>query len=66
MVAATEMAELADSFTRNEILTSNEIRGVLGFKPSVAPQADELRNKNMPVESQPVPKPMEVEPNSNV
>ena len=66
LVPATEMAELADSFTRNEILTSNEIRGVLGFKPSVAPQADELRNKNMPVESQPVPKPTEVEPNSNV
>ena len=66
LVPSTEMAELADSFTRNEILTSNEIRGVLGFKPSVAPQADELRNKNMPVESQPVPKPTEVEPNSNV
>lgn len=66
LVPATEMAELADSFTRNEILTSNEIRGVLGFKPSVAPQADELRNKNMPVESQPVPKPTEVEQNSNV
>ena len=66
LVPATEMAELADSFTRNEILTSNEIRGVLGFKPSVAPQADELRNKNMPVESQPFPKQTEVEPNSNV
>lgn len=52
LVPATEMAELANSFTRNEILTSNEIRSVLGIKPSSAPQADELRNKNMPIESQ--------------
>lgn len=53
LVPATEMAELAESLTRNEILTSNEVRAVLGIKPSTAPQADELRNKNMPVESQP-------------
>ena len=53
LVPATEMAELADSFTRNEILTSNEIRSVLGIKPSSAPQADELRNKNMPMQAQP-------------
>ena len=53
LVPATEMAELAESLTRNEILTSNEVRSVLGIKPSTAPQADELRNKNMPVESQP-------------
>ena len=53
LVPATEMAELAESLTRNEILTSNEIRSVLGIKPSTAPQADELRNKNMPIESQP-------------
>lgn len=53
LVTASEMAEMADGFTRNEILSSNEIRGFLGFKPSDAPQADELRNKNMPVESQP-------------
>ena len=56
LVPATEMAELADSFTRNEILTSNEIRSVLGIKPSSAPQADELRNKNMPVQTQQMPK----------
>ena len=54
LVPATEMAELADSFTRNEILTSNEIRSVIGIKPSTAPQADELRNKNMPVQAQPI------------
>lgn len=53
LVPATEMAELAESLTRNEILTSNEVRSALGIKPSTAPQADELRNKNMPIESQP-------------
>ena len=53
LIPATEMAELAESLTRNEILTSNEVRSALGIKPSTAPQADELRNKNMPIESQP-------------
>ena len=41
------MAEIADKFTRNEILTSNEIRQVIGIKPSKDPNADELRNKNL-------------------
>lgn len=50
LVPANEMAEMADSFTRNEILTSNEVRSILGMKPSDAPQADELRNKNMPLQ----------------
>lgn len=54
LVPANEMAEMADGFTRNEILTSNEIRSVLGIKPSNAPQADELRNKNMPIQDQPI------------
>ena len=64
LVPATEMAELADSFTRNEILTSNEIRAVLGIKPSSAPQADELRNKNMPVQAQPAIQEPTASPNS--
>jgi hypothetical protein len=50
LVPANELAEIADKFSRNEILTANELRQVLGFKPSKAPQADELRNKNMPRE----------------
>jgi len=50
LVPANEMAEMADSFTRNEILTSNEVRSILGLKPSNEPQADELRNKNMPIQ----------------
>jgi hypothetical protein len=47
LVSASEMADIADKFTRNEILTSNEIRAVLGYKPSDNPSADELRNKNL-------------------
>lgn len=43
-----ELSEAADKFTRNEILSSNEMRAVIGYKPSKDPKADELRNKNMP------------------
>ena len=53
LIPANELAEMADGFTRNEILTSNEIRSVIGIKPSMAPQADELRNKNLPFDQQP-------------
>lgn len=48
LVPVEDIAEIADKFTRNEILTSNEIRQVVGFKPSKDPEADELRNANMP------------------
>ena len=47
LVPSKELAELADKFTRNEILTSNEIRGIIGFKPSSDPKADELLNSNL-------------------
>lgn len=47
LVPVTEMSEIADKFTRNEIMTSNEIRQVIGMKPSNDPKADELRNKNL-------------------
>ena len=47
LVPVSEIAEIADKFTRNEIMTSNEIRQIVGMKPSSAPQADELRNKNL-------------------
>jgi len=50
LVPANEMAEMADSFSRNEILTPNEIRSILGMKPANVPEADELRNKNMPIQ----------------
>lgn len=44
---ANEMADLADKFTRNEILAPNEVRTMVGFKPSTDPNADELRNRNI-------------------
>lgn len=47
LVPVNEIAEIADKFTRNEIMTSNEIRQVIGMKPSNDPNADELRNKNL-------------------
>ena len=47
LVPVNEIAEIADKFTRNEIMTSNEIRQVVGMKPSDDTRADELRNKNL-------------------
>lgn len=59
LIPVNDLAEIADKFTRNEIMTSNEIRQVIGMKPSNDPKADELRNSNMyqdpsmdPVESE--------------
>lgn len=46
-VPVTELANIADKFTRNEILSSNEIRSVIGYRPSSDPAAEELRNKNL-------------------
>ena len=47
LVPISQMAEIADKFTRNEILSSNEIRQIIGFRPSDDPKADELRNSNI-------------------
>ena len=47
LVPVNDIAEIADKFTRNEIMTSNEIRQVIGMKPSDDPNADVLRNKNL-------------------
>lgn len=47
LVPVGQVAEIADKFTRNEIMTSNEIRQVIGMKPSKDPKADELRNSNI-------------------
>ena len=47
LVTVGNIAEIADKFTRNEIMTSNEIRQVIGMKPSGDPEADVLRNKNL-------------------
>lgn len=47
MVPVDQIPEMADKLTRNEIMTSNEIRTVIGLKPAKDPSADELRNKNL-------------------
>lgn len=47
LVPINNIAEIADKFTRNEILTSNEIRQIIGFKPSDDPKADKLLNSNI-------------------
>lgn len=49
MITATDLSELADKLTRNEILSSNEFRAIIGYRPSKDPGADELRNKNLNV-----------------
>ena len=57
LMPTTQIADIADRLTRNEIMSSNEFRQIIGLKPSSDPKADELRNKNMPVQD-------EVEPES--
>lgn len=47
LVTVSEIAEMGDKMTRNEIMSSNEIRQIIGLKPSMEPSADELRNKNL-------------------
>lgn len=47
LVPVNDLAEFADKFTRNEIMTSNEIRQIVGMKPSDDPKADELKNSNI-------------------
>ena len=57
LVPMSQLPDMADKFTRNEILSSNEFRAIIGRKPSDNPEADELRNKNLnkPVETQQAP-----------
>lgn len=52
LVPVNQLAEIADKFTRNEILSSNEVRALIGRKPSGDPRADQLRNSNMPDQDQ--------------
>ena len=47
LVPVNQLADIADKFTRNEIMSSNEVRAIVGLKPSDQPGADELRNKNL-------------------
>lgn len=57
IVPVSQIAEIADKFTRNEIATSNEIRQVIGWMPSDDPKADELRNKNLSAPDEETPPP---------
>lgn len=52
LVPVAQIAEIADKFTRNEILSSNEVRAIMGFRPSSDPKADELRNSNIAASKQ--------------
>jgi hypothetical protein len=65
LVPVTELANIADKFTRNEILTSNELRSILGYKPSSNPDADELRNKNLNKSDNPETEPQSEEVSQN-
>ena len=67
LVPVENVAEIADKFTRNEIMTSNEFRQVIGMKPSDDPKADELRNANIsePAQDNVQPTPIEEQEESN-
>lgn len=50
LIPINQIADIADKFTRNEILSSNEVRDIIGRKPSEDPRAEQLLNKNMPTQ----------------
>jgi len=55
LVPVNNLADIVDKFTRNEILSSNEVRGVIGYKPVDDDRANELRNKNINTSSEDKP-----------
>lgn len=65
LVPISQIADIADKFSRNEILTSNEIRGILGFAPASDPKADKLENSNMPKEPEDLGELKPVQPDAN-
>lgn len=52
LIPVAKLADIGDKFIRNEIMTANEVRGLIGLKPSSEPKADQLSNPNMPIEDQ--------------
>jgi putative sterol carrier protein len=52
LVPIKDLAEITDKFTRNEVLSSNEMRSIIGWRPSKDPKADKLQNKNIPETAQ--------------
>lgn len=53
LLPLSQIAEIGDKLTRNEVVSSNEMRGFIGLRPRKDPEADKLRNKNIPVDQQP-------------
>lgn len=70
VITAANLAELADKLTRNEIVTGNEFRGIVGMRPSKDPSANELRNKNLnkptSLQESPIPVDLGASVNENV
>ena len=62
LVPVSDIAEIADKFTRNEIMTSNELRQIVGLRPSDDPNADVLRNKNLSQSNQEIAQQQGVNP----
>lgn len=60
IVPVSQLADIADKFTRNEIMSSNEVRAVIGYKPVDDPRANELRNKNLNASDEQLQNPMMV------
>lgn len=58
LVPVSQMAEIADKFTRNEVLAPNEVRSIVGYKPSDDPRANELRNRNLNVSDEQMSNPV--------
>lgn len=52
LIPISQLADLVDVLSRNQIITPNEVRPTLGLKPSTEPQADQLINSNMPIDKQ--------------
>lgn len=65
LVPVEELANMADKFTRNEIVSSNEMRSAIGLKPVKDPRADELRNKNLNATDQQLQNPIMVRNDEN-
>ena len=65
LVPVNDIAEIADKFIRNKILSSNEVRQIVGRKPSDDPEADRLNNPNMPEEKPTPPTPTETTDSPN-
>lgn len=61
LVPVNDIAEIADKFTRNEILSTNEIRAIIGYRPVDDPRANELRNKNLNQEADAETPPMAID-----